>query len=399
MIPGWLRLSIGAAATLFLGMGIGRFSYAPMIPALVQSGSLSAPDAGYVGAGNLLGFLVGALAALRLSRRLGEAATLRLMVAVAVACLVASIAPWGFWWLAFWRFLVGAAVSVMMIHCLAVVTRHAPPGRLGAATGTMFTGVGVAILLTGIAVPPMLDLGLAATWSGLALIGAAGALVAFWGWRPLENEKGAGQTDAGAYAPLRWSRTVAGLVAARTVFTLGLIPHALFWVDYLVRGLAHGKAFGGLQWTLFGLGAISGAYLWGRLADRIGFRAGLVLSFAAVGAGIALPVLETATWALVASSLVVGAQPGLTAIMGGRTHQLVGPERMAAVSRRMALIAGIAQAFGGYAYVALFEAVESYVPIFLIGGAAMMSGGVIAWLLVERGLTADSPRRTPARRG
>ena len=131
MIPVWLRLSIGAAATLFLGMGIGRFSYTPMIPALVRSGALSAPDAGYVGAGNFLGFLVGALVALRLSRRLGEAATLRFMLAAALACLVASIAPWGFLWLAFWRFLVGAAVSVMMIHCLAVVTRHAPPGRLG----------------------------------------------------------------------------------------------------------------------------------------------------------------------------------------------------------------------------------------------------------------------------
>ena len=399
MIPVWLRLSIGAAATLFLGMGIGRFSYTPMIPALVRSGALSAPDAGYVGAGNFLGFLVGALVALRLSRRLGEAATLRLMLAAALACLVASIAPWGFLWLAFWRFLVGAAVSVMMIHCLAVVTRHAPPGRLGAATGIMFTGVGVAILVTGIAVPLMLDLGLAAAWTGLALIGAAGAAVAFWGWRPLDGGNGADRADPGASAPLRWSWTIAGLVAARTAFTLGLIPHTLFWVDYLVRGLAHDKEFGGLQWTLFGLGAISGAYLWGRLADRIGFRAGLTLCFAAVAAGIALPVLETAVWALAASSLVVGAQPGLTAIMGGRTHQLVGPERMAAVSRWMVLIAGIAQAVGGYAYVALFAAVESYTPIFLIGGAAMMSGGVISWLLVARGVTAGSPPETRAPRG
>ncbi len=399
MIPAWLRLSIGAGATLFLGMGIGRFSYTPMIPALVQAGSLSAPDAGYVGAGNLLGFLIGALVALRLSRWLGEAATLRLMLVIALACVVASIAPWGFLWLAFWRFLVGAAVSVMMIHCLTVVTRHAPPGRLGAATGIMFTGVGVAILLTGIVVPPMLDFGLAATWTGLALIGAAGAAIAFWGWRPLDGGQGAGPPGPGALAPLRWSWTVTGLVAARMAFTLGLIPHALFWVDYLVRGLAHEKEFGGLQWTLFGLGAISGTYLWGRLADRIGFRVGLILSFTAVAAGVALPVLETAVWALVASSLVVGAQPGLTAIMGGRTHQLVGPEHMAAISRRMALFAGIAQAIGGYAYVALFEAVESYTPIFLIGGAAMMTGGVISWFLVVRAVTADSPRGTPAPRG
>ena len=399
MVPDWLRISIGASATLFLGMGIGRFSYATMIPALVQSGSLSAPDAGYVGAGNLLGFLLGALAALRLSRWLGEAATLRLMLAIAVVCVVASIAPWGFWWLAFWRFLVGAAVSVMMIYCLAVVTRHAPAGRLGAATGIMFTGVGVAILLAGIVVPPLLDLGIAATWTGLALLGTAGAVIAFWGWRPLDRDGQPSASDSGATTPLRWTWTVTGLVAARTVFAVGLIPHSLFWVDYLVRGLAHDKEFGGLQWTLFGIGAISGTYLWGRLADRIGFRAGLTASFAAVGIGIALPVLETAVWALVVSSLVVGAQPGLTAIMGGRTHQLVGPRHMAAISRQMALIAGIVQAIGGYAYVALFEAVESYVPIFLIGGGAMMSGGLIAWLLVERAPIAGAPPGSPSQLG
>ena len=396
MVPAWLRLSIGAAATLFVGMGIGRFSYGPMIPALVETGALSAAEAGYVGAGNLLGFLVGAIFALAITRRLGEAATLRLSLVVALACLMASIAPWGFAWLAFWRFLVGAAVSIMMILCLVIVTRNAPPGRMGAATGTMFTGVGVAILLTGATVPALLDWGLAVTWSGLALIGAAGAAVAFWGWRPLGRT---GRVDGSAAPPLialRWSWTITGLVAARMFFTLGLIPHTLFWVDYLVRGLDRGIAFGGLQWTLFGLGAISGTYLWGRLADRIGFRAGLTLSFAAVACGVALPVLEPAVWALVASSLVVGAQPGLTAIMGGRTHQLVGPQRMATVSRWMALVAGIAQAVGGYAYVALFDAVRSYMPIFLIGGAAMAAGGIISWLLVERAITTGSRPGNPA---
>ena len=74
MVPAWLRLSIGAAATLFVGMGIGRFSYGPMIPALVETGALSAAEAGYVGAGNLLGFLVGAVFALAITRRLGSVA-------------------------------------------------------------------------------------------------------------------------------------------------------------------------------------------------------------------------------------------------------------------------------------------------------------------------------------
>ena len=361
---------------MLVGMALGRFSYAPFIPALIEAGEMTAVEAGYVAAFNLAGFLAGALAAPVLRRRRGEVASLRICLLLALLCLVASIPPWGFAWLAFWRFLVGAAVGVLMIYSLAIVTRHAPPGRLGAATGIVFTGVGVGILLSGTLVPVLLGYGLAVAWSGIALIGVVGVLIAFWGWRAAD--------DAGASGPRRqelpivWSPVIFGLVATRVLFSLGLIPHSIYWVDYLVRGLGHDMKFGGMHWALFGLGALSGTYLWGRFADAIGFRAGLVLVFSALAAGVALPVLLTAGWALVASSLVVGAQPGFSAIISGRTHQLVGAARMPEVWRWMSLVGGIGQAVGGYAYVVLFGLTESYVPLYLAGGAAMALGAVIS---------------------
>ena len=61
-MPVWLRLAIGGAATLLVGMGIGRFSYTPLIPAIILDGALSEAEAGYVGAFNLGGYLLGALA-------------------------------------------------------------------------------------------------------------------------------------------------------------------------------------------------------------------------------------------------------------------------------------------------------------------------------------------------
>jgi predicted MFS family arabinose efflux permease len=171
-------------------------------------------------------------------------------------------------------------------------------------------------------------------------------------------------------------------VAAQALFSLGLIPHSIYWVDYLVRGLGRPIGFGGLHWVLFGLGAVGGTYLWGRLADRIGFHAGLVLAFGTLAASVALPVIETAGWALVVSSLVVGAQPGFSAIIAGRAHQVVGPAHMPRLWRAMALCAGIAQAAGGYAYVTLFAATQSYVALFLAGGASMAAGGLVALLIV-----------------
>lgn len=388
-MPVWLRLSIAGAATLLVGMGIGRFSYSPMIPALIETGQFSAPQAGYVGAYNFFGYLVGTLAAPLMRTRWGEVPSLRICLLVALLCLIASILPWGFAWLALWRFLVGAMVGVMMIYSLAIVTRYAPAERLGAATGIVFTGVGVGILFTATLVPLLLDIGIAAAWAGVALIGAIGVCTAFWGWRAAGPDTGA--PSPGMPMPpasrVKWTPVVVGLVSARTMFSLGLIPHSIYWVDYLVRGLGRDNAFGGLHWALFGVGAITGTYLWGRLADWIGFRAGLVLVFAALALGVALPVINSAGWALVLSSLMVGAQPGFSAIISGRTHQLIGAAGMAEVWRWMALVSGIGQAIGGYAYVALFAYTESYMPIYLAGGTAMALGAVIS-LVLGAGTTA-----------
>ena len=100
-----------------------------------------------------------------------------------------------------------------------------------------------------------------------------------------------------------------------------------------------------------------------------------------MASGILLPVLNSANWALVVSSIVVGAQPGLTAIMSGRFHQLMGSDGMAAVWRMSALISTILQAIFAYGYVAIFDFTGSYLPIFIVGGASMAIGAIIALTL------------------
>ena len=222
-MPPWLRLSIGGSACLFVGMGIGRFSYTPLIPALIEAADLTVAEAGYVGAFNLAGFLTGALVAPALRARRGEAPSLRISLLAALLSLAASILPWGFAWLAFWRFVVGATASVMMIYSLAIVTRHAPPGRLGVATGIVFAGVGVGILCAGTLVPALLAFNIAVAWTGLAVVGAAGVAIAFWGWNAAGDDAGApmpGSSPA-AQSRLAWTPEVVKLVVVQTLFVNG----------------------------------------------------------------------------------------------------------------------------------------------------------------------------------
>ncbi len=369
----WLRLAVAGAATLMVGMGIGRFSYAPLMPALIRSDALSVAEAGYVGAFNLAGYLVGALVTPAVRARFREAAILKVCLWLSLACLVASIAPWGFTWLAFWRFLVGCTVAVMMIGTLALVTRSAPAERLGRATGIVFTGVGGGRVVAGSMVPILLRDGLVMAWAGLAAFGAVGVVVGHWGWSAADAPPAPAPSGQAPLTP-----AIARLVLGQGMFSIGMVPYSIYGVDFAVRGLGHDIDFGGLLWALFGLGALTGTLLWGRLADRIGFGAGLSAVFAVLAVALVMPVAWAAPMILVVSFYVFGTQPGVSAIASGRAHQIVGAGHMPLVWRWMVLAGGTGQVVGGYGLVAVYNATGEHAPVFLIGAAAMAGGSLLA---------------------
>jgi len=346
-----------------------------LIPAVILDGALSEAEAGYVGAFNLGGYLAGALIAPMLRRRFKTVSVLKAALLLSMLCLAASIAPLGFAWLAWWRFLIGATVAVMMIGSLSLVTTSAPPDQLGKATGVAFTGVGIGILFSGTLVPVLLDFGLAAAWAGLAGVGVLGVAIGWWGLSPAMNPEAVDSKPAARPAV---TMAITRLVLAQGMFSIGLVPHSIYWVDYVARGLDLGIQHGGTQWVLVGLGAVGGTYLCGWLADRIGFAAALVLVFAVLAVGIAVPVLSPTLPALVASSLIFGAQPGLSAVIAGRARQVVGAADMPHVWRWMVLAVGLGQTVSGYALVSLFNATNSYTPVFLIGAGAMALGAALS---------------------
>jgi predicted MFS family arabinose efflux permease len=374
-MPVWLRYAFGAQAGLLVGMGLGRFGYSPMIPALIQSGTLGEAEAGYIGALNLGGYVIGALLTPRLRRLYHEADVLRACLVLALLSLAASILPWGFVWLGFWRLLVGIIVAVIMILGVSYVTRFAPRDRIAQATSIAFTGVGMGIFFSAAGLPWLLERGLAWAWGGSAVVGAVGTAVGLWAWAGAPRlEELHGASEAGGVIPEmddRISLDGKKLVAAQALFSVGLIPHSIYWVDYIVRGLGEPMREGALQWALVGVGAVLGTVVWGRLADRIGLTAGLVAVFAALSASIILPVLVPGAAVILFSSLVFGSQPGSSAVIASRAQQAMGTASMVPLWRWMVVSVGTAQIVGGVGLVELYNRTGDYQPVFLIGGTAM----------------------------
>jgi len=69
----WLPIFAGLCASL-VSIGLARFAYTPLIPSLIQAHWFAASDVVYLGAANLVGYLVGALIGRPLARRTSNTA-------------------------------------------------------------------------------------------------------------------------------------------------------------------------------------------------------------------------------------------------------------------------------------------------------------------------------------
>ena len=391
VMENWQRVALGCGGAMFVAMGLGRFSYGAIMPALVQSGQLSIDQAGWVGGLNLAGFFAGAFISEALRRVWPMASVLRGAVVLSLLGLFASSLPWGMVWLGFWRGLLGITAGLIMVQGLAMTLSVAPQTRRPVAAGLMFSGVGVGIFFSGVLVPLLLQYSMLWAWVGIASVGVLGALAALLGWcsvRDVKPEPGPGPDHLtfGVGDLLRQGWVWLGLAMAYFLFSFGITPHTLYWVDFLVRDQQLGISSGGAHWAVVGIFAVFGPWAAAWLARRTHTAWAVTLAFVVLGVGVALPGLVTWVPALWLSSMIFGAQPGVSTLKAARSRDLGTHEAIPAIMRVMIMSSALGGAVGGVAIPALFATTGRYDLMFLIGGGAM---GIAALCTLPRRISAE----------
>ena len=368
----WRFACAGLCASL-VGLGLARFAYMPLIPALIADKWFAPSDAVYLGAANLLGYLAGALAAKSLSMRLGVISLLRAsMAAVVLACLACSV-PLSFAWFLGWRLLSGVAGALIMVLAASTILPNVDAERRGLVGGVIFAGVGLGVAASGTLVPLLLNLGLAACWYGLAALSALLTLASWNNW-PDEPRRMEATPTGRAHKRQGGSAVTRVLIIEYGLTAVALVPHMVFLVDYVARQLGQGIAAGSNYWVLYGVGAIVGPLLTGHLADRAGFGPALKLSYLLITAAVAAPAFSSVTPVLVISSLVVGGfTPGVVPLVIGRVHELArGLPAQRAVWGAATTSFALGQAAAAYGLSYLFQrGTASYSSFFLLGAAAV----------------------------
>ena len=308
------RILVAGAAALALAMGIGRFAYTPVLPAMQEATGFGAATAGWIAGWNYLGYLLGALAASVVAARKSRNALL-------FACIAASIVTTGAMgattdvvlWCAL-RFASGLASAGVLVISSAIVLEVLARASRPQLMGVHFSGVGTGIALSGIVVALGVGtLDWRSLWFALAGVSVALALCTL----PLAQRHRPKGTSPQPAAAVKERFPGALLIASYFLEGLGYVVTGTFLVAIAKQMPGIGGAAETL-WIAVGLAGAPSTLLWSRAAARWGAPAALIAAHLVQAAGIVLPVFFDSLWvALVAAVFFGGTFMGITAVIVG----------------------------------------------------------------------------------
>lgn len=278
-----LMLAVGLSLGSAIALGLTRFSYALLLPAMKTGLGWSFAQAGAMNTANALGYLVGALAFPRLSRRwsvgalfvAGCVATAMLMAACGVVSNTHALLAQ--------RGIAGVTSALIFISggVLAARLASATPPNAGLVLALYYGGTGWGIVASALLVPLTIltsTHGWRFAWFALAAACVVFSTIAIVAARRIQMGLTiSGPTSGPASAtdhPLEWARFGLAL-AGYGFFGAGYIGYMTFIV-VMLRKAGMGAAVVTGYYILLGAGTIVSARLWSRLLDRT--RGGLALA-------------------------------------------------------------------------------------------------------------------------
>ncbi|WP_255621887.1 YbfB/YjiJ family MFS transporter [Pseudonocardia sp. DSM 110487] len=289
-----LRLALGTASAL----GFARFAYGLLLPAMREDLHWSLAQAGAMNTANGLGYLLGAMLAAAVVRRIGTAAAFRTGMVLTAVALAATALSGDFVILLAARAAAGVTGAVVFIAGGVIAARIAARSSSGVPLTIFFAGSGLGIAAGGASIPA-LGSEWRTGWVGLAAAAGVAALVS-WTAARAEGEAPAATAGRAFVLPLWW------VAVPYVLFATGYITYITFLSAYLADRHASVPEVT-LVWTVMGLAVMAAPALWSRPVVRWPGGTALGALLAILAAGAALALVSTALPVILASVVLYGA--------------------------------------------------------------------------------------------
>ncbi|QYN40242.1 YbfB/YjiJ family MFS transporter [Pseudonocardia sp. DSM 110487] len=289
-----MRLALGTASAL----GFARFAYGLLLPAMREDLHWSLAQAGAMNTANGLGYLLGAMLAAAVVRRIGTAAAFRTGMVLTAVALAATALSGDFVILLAARAAAGVTGAVVFIAGGVIAARIAARSSSGVPLTIFFAGSGLGIAAGGASIPA-LGSEWRTGWVGLAAAAGVAALVS-WTAARAEGEAPAATAGRAFVLPLWW------VAVPYVLFATGYITYITFLSAYLADRHASVPEVT-LVWTVMGLAVMAAPALWSRPVVRWPGGTALGALLAILAAGAALALVSTALPVILASVVLYGA--------------------------------------------------------------------------------------------
>jgi MFS family permease len=382
--------------TVFGSLGLARFGYTSILPAMQDNLGLTNAQTGELQSWNLTGYLLTVVFAGLLAVRFGPRITIFIaLIVTGLAMILTGLIP-TFNGARLGRFLAGVGGAGANVPAMALVSAWFGMRRRGLAAGAGVTGSSLGLMVTGPLIPALLTRfgpdGWRACWYVLGTIALiiSGLCLVFLRNRPHELglspvgdvESGPAQSEAEKRQPAPgwgsvWrSGTLWHLAAVYFAFGFSYIIYATFFIRYLVREGGFRPTEAGLLWLQIGMISVISGFIWGAVSDRWGRRLALLGVFLLQGVSFLMLGTSRGGWAVYASAglfaLTAWSIPALMAALSG---DVFGPRLAPAALGLMTIVFGFGQALGPYVAGRIADTTHSFQLAFVLAGVIALALG------------------------
>ncbi|TGN39424.1 YbfB/YjiJ family MFS transporter [Marinobacter confluentis] len=379
-----LTVLAAGAVLLVVTHGLGRFIFTPLLPYLVEDGQVTAEQGASVATWNYLGYLLGALLAIRW-HRIGQIR--RLLPAALAFHLVTTLAMAltdNLFAMSAVRLLNGIANGIVFVQAPALILEWLARRNRVALSGHLYIGVGLGLLLSSGLVSLSSDwlAGSQRWWPALVL----SVPLAWWATsRLLELEvppqaaASAGEKNHDTSAlfdrasvPLFLSYAGAGLGYILPMTFLPLLAKDQLPANHWLMDGA---------WFVAAVAAIVSPALWNGLGARFGDLPALKMNFIIQLTGVMAAVILPGAIGLVLCAVLVGSTFIGTVMLTQRIGRALHPHQGPRLSAAMISVYGFTQMAGPWLTRQWLEASGTLTSAFGIGVAALAFGLVFLFFV------------------
>ncbi|MGM3387425.1 YbfB/YjiJ family MFS transporter [Stutzerimonas stutzeri] len=380
--PALFPVLLAGATLLLVVHGLGRFIYTPLLPWLVEDGLLSVQQGARIASWNYLGYLIGALLALRWHRVAQIRRSLPWALGLHILSSLAQTQAESADMLSALRLLNGISNGLVFVQAPSLILEWLARQQRVSSSGLVYLGVCVGLVLSSVLVSLSDGLLVGANrWWPAALLSVP---LAWWGWRqlsqldlPIETAPDpttkvpSGRLLDRASTPLFLSYAGAGMGYILPMTFLPMVARLQVEPgDFLVDS----------SWLVVALATLPSPWLWNRLGALLGDTLALRLSYVAQLLGVLGALLIPGAPGILLCAVLVGGTFLGTVLLTQRLARTLHPHQGPRLSAALIALYSLTQLAGPWLTGVWLGMGGSLHSAFWLGAGALLWG--LGWMLL-----------------